>query len=253
MTTHGGVAIVCLIAACWLWISARGSRRLAQVSRRGSRSATAAVQGRSPPGLAGDRRAVLIGGVAAGLAVAVVVEGWSGVLGGLVIALVAIRLLGRLRSRAAVRREEQLQAAAPLAGDLLAAALESGADPRSAVRAVGAALGGPLGDELERVVRAMDLGSEPRDAWASLLALSAMAGLARPLARASERGTPSAASVARGVEELRRASRARAAAAAEVVAVRAVGPLGLCFLPAFVLLGVVPFVAGAVRAVLVSI
>jgi hypothetical protein len=38
--------------------------------------------------------------------------------------------------------------------------------------------------------------------------------------------------------------------AARAVAVRAAAPLGLCFLPAFVLLGVVPTVLGLARGVL---
>jgi len=47
----------------------------------------------------------------------------------------------------------------------------------------------------------------------------------------------------------RRARQVAAQAAARRAGVLAVGPLGLCFLPAFVLVGVVPLVAGLVGAV----
>jgi pilus assembly protein TadC len=138
----------------------------------------------------------------------------------------------------------------PLAGELVAAALTSGADPGSALRAVAAAVGDPLGGSLDKVARALDLGSPAEDAWADLMADPVSAALARPMVRAAATGAPSARSLARMSAELRRQASARAAHRAEVVGVRAVGPLGLCFLPAFVVLGVIPFVAGSVRSLL---
>ena len=51
--------------------------------------------------------------------------------------------------------------------------------------------------------------------------------------------------MARLAVDLRRGARARVEARARAVGVRAALPLGLCLLPAFVLLGVVPLVAGS--------
>ena len=167
---------------------------------------------------------------------------WSGVL--------VPRAVRGLRTRADARTALLLRADLPLAGDLLAAALAAGVAPGAAAGAVGRAVGGSLGDALVRVARATELGASPATAWARLVEDPATAALARPLVRASERGAPAAAVAARVSVELRRGARDRAQAAAEVVAVRGVGPLGLCFLPAFVLLGVVPLVAGSVLAVL---
>jgi pilus assembly protein TadC len=207
------------------------------------------VQGRARPEAA-SVLARRLAGVTAGVAAMVVVGGGLGVPVGLVVAVVAVRALGRLGTRADARRLALLHRDLPLVADLLAAALAAGAPPAAAAAAVGRAVGGPLGSELERVARASDLGAAPAIAWSVLLGDPATATLARPVVRAAERGSPAAATAARVGAELRREARDRAAAAAEVVAVRGVGPLGLCFLPAFVLLGVVPLVAGSALALL---
>ena len=68
-------------------------------------------------------------------------------------------------------------------------------------------------------------------------------------------GDPGAA-LAQGVADLADQSRHAAAAAADARAERAsvliAGPLGLCYLPAFVCLGIVPIVAGLAGDVLRS-
>ncbi len=168
----------------------------------------------------------------------------------MVTAVAATHLLGRLQSKAGEVRRALLVRDLPLAGDLLAATLASGAAQGSTLAAVGAAIGGPLGAELARVAHALELGQPPSTAWAVLLDDPATAGLARPLVRAAERGAAPAAALARASEDLRRTARTQAVEAVEVVAVRAVGPLGLCFLPGFVLLAVVPLIAGSVLALL---
>ena len=68
------------------------------------------------------------------------------------------------------------------------------------------------------------------------------------LARLARRSASSGSALAEGVAELAEQSRQdadhAAAAAAERAGVLIAGPLGLCFLPAFVCLGIVPVVAG---------
>ena len=71
-----------------------------------------------------------------------------------------------------------------------------------------------------------------------------MAPASRALARAAEGGAPVAAAVARMAGDARLRAAADGEAAARRAGVLAVAPLGLCFLPAFVLLGVVPVIAG---------
>ncbi|MCF1815802.1 type II secretion system F family protein, partial [Mycobacterium intracellulare subsp. intracellulare] len=76
------------------------------------------------------------------------------------------------------------------------------------------------------------------------------------LLRLARRSASSGAALADGVAELADQSRHDAAHAATAAAERAgvliAGPLGLCFLPAFVCLGIVPVVAGLAGDVLQS-
>jgi pilus assembly protein TadC len=97
------------------------------------------------------------------------------------------------------------------------------------------------------VAAALEVGTPPDRAWAALSGGhddDPLAAAARALARAAEGGAPVAAAVSRLADDARRRARADGEAAARRVGVVAVAPLGLCFLPAFVLLGVVPVVAG---------
>jgi tight adherence protein B len=63
-------------------------------------------------------------------------------------------------------------------------------------------------------------------------------------------GAAPAVALAQAADAARQERRRRGEAAAREVAVSVVGPLGLCFLPAFVLLGIVPAVLGALGPVL---
>lgn len=188
-----------------------------------------------------------------GLAVALVVGGPAGVLLGLALALAGPQVLATLEPRSVRAERERFAADLPLALDLLAACLAGGAVLPAAVRAVAEAVPGPCGQRLARVCAALEVGTPPAEAW-QVLAQGGESDLAaaavRALARAGEAGTPVAAAVARLAAEAREDSRARGQAAAERAGVLAVAPLGLCFLPAFVLLGVVPVVAGLVGPLL---
>ena len=191
--------------------------------------------------------------VLGGVAVALLLGGPAGVVLGLALAVGGPRVLDRLEPRAAREERERLAADLPLALDLLAACLAGGAALPEAVRAVAAAVPGPCGTRLGAVCAALDVGSSAADAWQGLvvgvedeLAASAV----RTLVRADTGGTPVAEAVGRLAHEARETARARGQEAAERAGVLAVGPLGLCFLPAFVLLGVVPVVAGLVGPLL---
>jgi pilus assembly protein TadC len=140
-----------------------------------------------------------------------------------------------------------------LAMELLAAALDAGAPPVSALETGANALNGPLSSSLRQVATAMRLGADARSAWHDVPFAAPggpLADLARVMSRVDEGGARVAASVRRlAIREAERAH-GRALAAARRAGVFAVAPLGFCFLPAFVLLAVVPVVAGAARQVL---
>ncbi|WP_435850479.1 type II secretion system F family protein [Streptomyces uncialis] len=132
----------------------------------------------------------------------------------------------------------------PLAADLLGACVAAGAEPVSAARAVGDALGGPVGVCLARGAAEVRLGAGPDEAWRELAALPDGAELARLLERAGDSGAPASAPVARYAARARARWSRAATARARRAGVLVTAPVGLCFLPAFVVVGVLPVVVG---------
>jgi Type II secretion system (T2SS), protein F len=143
-----------------------------------------------------------------------------------------------------------LLAACLAAGGSVAAALEAVANafeagsPGEARRARGSRSDGGVGDLLKGAGRLTALGAAPEVAWAQALADPHWAAVGRSVIRAHHSGASLAEVLTRAADDCRRTLRTSAEAAAARAAVRAVVPLGLCFLPAFVLVGVVPVVAG---------
>ncbi len=178
----------------------------------------------------------------AAIAVAWVVGGWTGAAAGLATAALLSSFLRNLPDRALERRSQQLRADLPLALDLLAASLQSGAPLSVAVEAVAAALPGVLGDRLAGVAVALRLGASVEQAWAELEADNDLRPVARAVVRAADTGSSLSPVVRQLAAEQRDRDRRAAEADARRAGVLIVAPLGLCFLPAFLLIGVVPLV-----------
>ncbi|WP_432015906.1 type II secretion system F family protein [Streptomyces hydrogenans] len=257
-----------LLLGCWLlggaWLYLARERRGRGVRRRlGGLSAAVGGGPAGRPAVARERRwvrwtaglrelpvpvpaAVLGATLGAGAlfgAVAVLPVGVGGVLG----ARWWLRRAGASRE-AAAEREAVRQL--PLAADLLAACASAGAGPGEAAEAVGRSMGGPLGERLLRTAAELRLGGEPARVWAGFGAIPGAEGLARCLERAGASGAPAADAVARHAAVLR-ASAARAATArARRAQVLISAPVGLCFLPAFLAVGVAPVVIGLARGLL---
>jgi len=228
-------AVAALLCAPML-SSRTGGRRLARLTGSGIR-----------PRLHNPRRLL---SPAAGLAVVGLIGRWWAVPVGVVVAFGADRYLRRLESADA--RAARLRAVAdlPLCADLLAAALRGGAPVDRTAAAVAEALGGPLGERLTRVARSLRLGAEPAEAWAHL---SGVAGAERMVAaaiRSTASGGALAGALLRLADDLRADRSVAAEAAARRAGVLIVLPLGLCFLPAFVLAGLVPVVVAVLGDVL---
>jgi pilus assembly protein TadC len=132
----------------------------------------------------------------------------------------------------------------PLAADLLAACIAAGATPVAAARAVGEALAGPVGERLATGAAEVRLGGEPAVAWGRLASLPGAEPLARLLERAGDTGVPTAAPVARLAAQARAEWGRAATARARRAGVLVTAPVGLCFLPAFITVGVLPVVIG---------
>jgi pilus assembly protein TadC len=193
----------------------------------------------------------------------------AGVVAALVVGLVVVRIGGRglafaglapaaflmalryLSVRATARRHRrEIAAALPRFADLVAACLESGASPADAVDVVRRHVGGPVAELLAPVAGALRSGVDPLAAYGDHGRDNAVRGLVVALSRAMESGAPLADTIAAIADDQRLRRRWSAEEAARRAGVHAVGPLVICFLPAFVLLGVVPVVLGIASEVL---
>ncbi|MFY1697344.1 type II secretion system F family protein [Solwaraspora sp. WMMA2101] len=160
------------------------------------------------------------------------------------------RSLRRIEPPSVRRRRLRAAADLPLAADLLAAALRAGAPVDQAVVAVADAVAGPLGARLGRVARALRLGAEPVEAWRQLDAVPGGDRLAAAAVRSAASGAALAGAAIRLADDLRAGRSAAAEAAARRAGVLIVLPLGLCFLPAFILAGLVPVIVAVLGDVL---
>jgi pilus assembly protein TadC len=187
---------------------------------------------------------------AAGVGTALLVGGAGGVWFGLLVATGAGWSLRRVRGPDA--DGAALAAAAtrelPVACDLLAVCLGAGVPIAAALAAVGQAVADPLRTELLRVAAMHRLGADPVHAWAG--APPVLAPLGRTVARAGRSGSSVGAALRALAADLRAAQRAQEEAAVHRAGVWVLAPLGACFLPAFVCLGVVPLVLGLAAGVL---
>ena len=271
----GPAPLAALLAGLSTWVLLRnsGDVRLASLlpgrpgprghpgsHRSGGRGGAA----RSPWGSGSGRGAAspVLACAVAGAAVALLVAGPVGVLLGLALAVTGPRLVGHLEPAASRAEHARLAADLPLLLDLLASCLAGGASLQETARVVAAAVPGPAGERLAAVHAQLAVGSPPAAAWATLTsgpppgprgrpgrstgpeADDPLGPAARALGRAAEGGAPVAAAVARLAADARAQARAQGEQRARRVGVLVVAPLGLCFLPAFVLLGVVPVVVG---------
>ena len=189
-------------------------------------------------------------GVASGLAVVVLIGRWWAIPVGLIVGTAVARYLRRRTP--AVVREARRQAIAdlPLGADLLAAALRTGAPVDRAAAAVADALGGPLGERLGRTARSLRLGGGAGEAWAHLSDVPGADRLITAAVRSSASGGALAGALTRLADDLRADRTVAAEAAARRAGVLIVLPLGLCFLPAFLLAGLVPVVVAVLGDVL---
>ncbi|MFG2311343.1 type II secretion system F family protein [Streptomyces sp. NPDC048566] len=241
--------LVCVLLLIGWWARWAGSARRAR-RMRGRLAVLLAVEAPTP------RRRLAVGGpgrrwlpvLGAGAAGWVLVGGAAGAVAG-VAAGFALQWWRRKRTRAGTDPAEAYDGdlavrQLPLAADLVAACIAAGAGPVAAAQAVGEALGGPVGERLACGAAEVRLGGEPDRAWRTLASLPGARGLARLLERAGDSGAPAAVPVGRIAAEARAEWGRAATARARRAAVMVTAPVGLCFLPAFLAIGVLPVVIG---------
>jgi Flp pilus assembly protein TadB len=147
-------------------------------------------------------------------------------------------------SRPARRRSRADSPRLAATWDLMAACLRAGLPVPTAIGAVVADVPGPEADALRAVAGLLALGADPAEAWAPARASPGTAQLAKAAQRTARSGTALAEVAEELADEVRLSVADRAEARAQRAGVLIAGPLGLCFLPAFLCLGVVPVVLG---------
>ncbi|MGI9062566.1 MAG: type II secretion system F family protein [Pseudonocardiaceae bacterium] len=184
-----------------------------------------------------------LAGLACGAAVAVLAGGAAGAVLGPAVGAAALvaarRVLAGPHSSAPV---EPLALAG--AWDLMAACLVAGLPVALAVRAGAEALPGVAGTAVRRTAELLALGSDGEQAWQPALECPDTARFARAARRSGRSGAALSTALAVLATEVRAGAREQAEARAQRAGVLITGPLGLCFLPAFLTLGVVPVVIG---------
>jgi Flp pilus assembly protein TadB len=128
--------------------------------------------------------------------------------------------------------------------DLLAACLRAGLPVPAAVRAIAGRIPGDGGKALRATADLLSLGADPIEAWRPAAKVPQTAALARGARRTARSGTELATVAAGLAADVRASANDISEARAQRAGVLIAGPLGLCFLPAFLCLGIAPVVAG---------
>jgi pilus assembly protein TadC len=152
------------------------------------------------------------------------------------------------KARRSVGSPDPLAIASSL--DVLSVCLAAGMSVSSAAAATAPSAPALLARVLRRAADLLALGADPAVAWSTPRDLppGSLGSQTDALLRLARRSAASGVALAEAVADLaaqcRQDATHTASAAAERAGVLIAGPLGLCFLPAFVCLGIVPVVAG---------
>lgn len=234
------VAVGCsalLLAPAPLRLPAGAARSAASRESPGSRSSqVGAVR-------TGWRRPWLLAALA-GTGAAAVLPGAVGWLAGAGAAVWVHRTTAGLATAGARELESAARAELPVLVELVSGALAAGAPVERAVAAACSAWPGAAADRLTPATARLALGADPASVWEAVSDDPVLAPLGRALSRSLSSGAPVADVVARLAVDLEDRARGEAEDRARAVGVRAALPLGLCLLPAFVALGIVPLAAG---------
>ncbi|HLR94428.1 MAG TPA: type II secretion system F family protein [Jiangellaceae bacterium] len=177
--------------------------------------------------------------------------GWfGGMLSGLGVGVTALVILNRAEPAGVVAAREQARTTLPLFVDLVVAAVRAGCPVSVAVDQVAAAVPGPLSSQLASISTRASVSADPAAVWAGMATDPVCGALARAVAGALGRGVSPVATLERVASDARADARWEAEARSRSLGARAAAPLGLCFLPAFVLLGIVPLIASTATSLL---
>ena len=188
--------------------------------------------------------------LAVGAAAWALVPGGWGLAAAAAASAVAWRRSRAWEPAAARRRRLRVEAELPWVVDLLTAALRVGLGPVEALGRVAAVCHPVVRQELQVPLARLRLGADPVSVWSELAGHPELGRLGVTLRRATESGAPVVEALARLTTDLRAGRRAAVEVRVRRIEVEAAVPLGVCLLPAFVLLAVVPLVAGSASRLL---
>lgn len=134
----------------------------------------------------------------------------------------------------------------PLMLDLLGTALESGLAIQNALHVVAGVSDHATCEALRRVAAALEMGVAWDEAWEGNTNRSGLAQLHAALSFGALTGASAASLLYAEAAQIRRAGARQAERRAAALGVKLVVPLGLCSLPAFIALGIVPVVLAMV-------
>lgn len=186
----------------------------------------------------------LLGGLGVALGALVLLPGEAGPVVAVLLGVATYVALGFVR-----RRSDNALAASqlPEALDFISVCLDAGLPLPRALDAVARVSAQPTRGVLEGVAAHMALGRGGKDAWLHLRTDAVWWRVASDIARAEHSGTALADLLRVHAEDSREEVGDAALKAARKVGVKSVVPLMACFLPAFLLVGVVPIVAGLLK------
>lgn len=234
------LAMVLAAAAAWLLIP-HPAAAVARLAPQREVRLKVLLPGR-PGGPATRQRLLLAGG--GGVLVALLVSGVIGIAVGVAVAAGLLLASGRWgpAPRTGVLRSEL-----PDALDFLAVCLDAGLPMRAALETVARVSPAATRGLLEEVAARLALGRAGPSAWEPLRGHEVWGRVAADVARAERSGTTLSGILRVYAADARQERRDDATKRARTVGVRSALPLMVCFLPAFVAVGVVPIVAGLLK------
>ncbi len=221
------MSLVLLCLGVWLLFTASRGRVLSGLRHR--------------PTVSGPLAASLLAGVGTLL----LLGGLWGVACGAAVAVGARWLLRRL-SRGESPRHQHVGRIAPEAVECIAACVAAGAPLWASMSSVADSFAGPMGDLLRRTASRHDLGASYEETFAELLDDPLLAPVGRILLRSVESGASLSTALTTCAQQMRQVRGSELENRARAIGVKAVAPLAVCFLPAFIVLAVVPIIGSLV-------
>ena len=152
------------------------------------------------------------------------------------------RTLTLLPSEASVARAKEREREGLLFLSALGGSLKAGLPLLPALANVATLLTSSLKSDIEKVYSLLLLGAEPKQAWGVLVDDPQLGSCARAIARAQLEGRSLAVVVDRMITEVFEKSLTRSKERVKSLSVKLALPIGLCFLPSFLIGGIGPVI-----------